>query len=166
MESRAKLLGHPIHPMLIVFPLGLFGAAIIFDLIFLLADNATMATVAYWLIAAGIIGGLIAAPFGTADWLAIPRHTRAKRVGLLHGVGNVIMLLLFIGSWSLRRDAPLEPAWTAHLLSFLGFGLSLITGWLGGELVDRLGVGVANNAGLDAPNSLQETAEARVPRPR
>jgi uncharacterized membrane protein len=77
MESRAKLLGHPIHQMLIVFPLGLLGMAVIFDLL-------AMALAA----------------------------------------------------------------------SFAGFGLALVTGWLGGELVDRLAIGVNDGAHVDAPSSL------------
>ena len=154
MESRAKLLGHPIHQMLIVFPLGLLATAVIFDLIYLLTDNAVMATVAYWMIAAGIIGGFVAAPPGWIDWLAISSGTRAKSVGLMHGLGNVIVLLLFIGSWWLRRDAPERPDTLDHILSFAGAGLALLTGWLGGELVDRLGVGVDDGAHLDSPNSL------------
>jgi uncharacterized membrane protein len=154
MESRAKFLGHPIHQMLIVFPLGLLATAVIFDVIFLIRGNPTFATVSYWMIVAGIISGFIAAPFGTIDWLAIPSATRAKSVGMLHGVGNVFVLLLFIGSWWLRRDAPERPETLAYVLSFAGAGLSLATAWLGGELVDRLGVGVDDGAHLDAPSSL------------
>ncbi len=154
MESRAKLFGHAIHPILIVFPLGLLATGVIFDIIYLIRGNPTMATVAYWMIAAGIIGGLLAAPFGWIDWFAIPTGTRAKSVGLLHGAGNVIVLLIFIGSWWLRRGAPERPEMLASILSFAGAGLALITGWMGGELVERLGVGVDNGAHLDAPSSL------------
>lgn len=155
MESRAKLFGHAIHPILIVFPLGLLATGVIFDVIYLLRGNPDMAKVAYWMIAAGIIGGLLAAPFGWIDWFAVPAATRAKSVGLLHGVGNVIVLLLFIGSWWLRRGVPdKKPEIIALVLSFAGAGLALITGWLGGELVERLGVGVDNGAHLDAPSSL------------
>jgi uncharacterized membrane protein len=64
MESKAKLLGHPIHPMLIVLPLGLFIAAVIFDVLAMFTGNSTFATVAYWNIAGGIIGGLAAAAIG------------------------------------------------------------------------------------------------------
>jgi|SRR4051812_36344867 uncharacterized membrane protein len=85
MESRAKLLGHPIHPMLIVLPLGLFIAAVVFDALYLWRGAQTFAAVAYWNIAGGVIGGLLAAVFGLVDWLAIPSGTRAKRIGLLHG---------------------------------------------------------------------------------
>jgi uncharacterized membrane protein len=142
--------------MLIVFPLGLLATAVIFDLIYLIADNTTMATVAYWMIAAGIIGGLAAAPFGWIDWFAIPRGTRAKSVGLWHGAGNVIVLLFFAGSWLLRRNQPESPEPLAFALSFAGAGLALMTGWLGGELVDRLSVGVDDGAHIDAPSSLSK----------
>ena len=154
MESRAKLFGHAIHPVMIVFPLGLLATGVVFDVIYLIWGNPTMATVAYYMIAAGIIGGFLAAPPGWIDWFAIPAGTRAKSVGLIHGIGNNIVLLLFIGSWWLRRDAPERPEMLASLLSFAGAGLALITGWLGGELVERLGVGVDDGAHLDAPNSL------------
>ena len=64
MESRAKILGHAIHPILIVFPLGLLATAVVFDVIYLIWGNPDMANVAYWMMAAGIVGGLLAAPFG------------------------------------------------------------------------------------------------------
>jgi uncharacterized membrane protein len=140
--------------MLIPFPFGLLATAVIFDVVYLIWGDATLATVAHYMIVAGIIGGIVAAPFGTIDYLAIPQGTRAKSVGLLHGVGNVFVLLLFIGSWWLRRDAPERPETLALVLSFAGFALAGLTGWLGGELVDRLAVGVDDGAHLDAPNSL------------
>ncbi|MCA1622804.1 MAG: DUF2231 domain-containing protein [Acidobacteria bacterium] len=154
MESRAKILGHAIHPILIVFPLGLLATGVVFDVIYLIWGNPTMATVAYWMIVAGIIGGALAAPPGWIDWFAIPSGTRAKSVGLIHGLGNVLVLILFIGSWWLRRDAPDRPEMLEHILSFTGAGLALFTGWLGGELVERLGVSVDPGAHLDSPNSL------------
>src|ERR1044071_8558611 len=67
MEAKAKLLGHPIHQMLIVFPLGLLAMGVIFDLIFFGTDNGMFAAVAYWMMVAGIVGGLLAAPFGFID---------------------------------------------------------------------------------------------------
>jgi uncharacterized membrane protein len=158
MESKAKALGHPIHQMLVPFPFGLLATSVIFDIIYLVTDNPTMATVSYWMMIAGIIGGLIAAPFGLIDWLAIPSGTRAKSVGALHGIGNLIVLILFFGSWVLRMTDPnpgdVTPGTFALILSFIGFGLAAMTGWLGGELVDRLRVGIDDGAHLDAPNSL------------
>ena len=154
MESRAKLLGHPIHQMLIPFPLGLLSTSVVFDIIHLLTGNNTFAEVAYWMIVAGLISGLVAAPFGTIDWLAIPSGTRAKSVGLWHGGGNLVVLVLFGVSWFLRRDAPEVPGGLAFVLSLIGVALATVTGWLGGELVDRLAVGVDRGAHLDAPSSL------------
>jgi uncharacterized membrane protein len=154
MHARARLFGHPIHQMLIVFPLGLLATAVIFDVIHLVTGTPRWAEIAYWMIAAGIVGGLVAALFGLIDWLGIPVDTRAKRIGLLHGAGNVVVVLLFAGSWLLRRDNPLAPEMFALVLSFAGAGLALFTGWLGGELVDRLGVGVDDGAHLNAPSSL------------
>ncbi|HEX7296344.1 MAG TPA: DUF2231 domain-containing protein [Pyrinomonadaceae bacterium] len=166
MESKAKILGHPIHQMLIPFPFGLLATAVIFDLIYLLWGNPTMVTVSYWMIVAGIVGAIVAAPFGLIDWLAIPRNTRAKTIGAIHGLGNVVVLLLFIGSWWLRYgdtgSVPYLPSTPALVLSFVGFALAGVTGWLGGELVDRLSVGVDEGANLNAPNSLTGPATRRA----
>jgi uncharacterized membrane protein len=155
MESRAKLLGHPVHPMLIVFPLGLFISAVVFDGISLWRGSATSATVAYWNIAAGIIGGLLAAVFGLIDWLAIPAGTRAKQIGLLHGGSNVIVVVIFAAVWWMRGNTPdLTPTTTLFFLELVALALGAVAGWLGGELVDRLAVGVDDGAHLDAPSSL------------
>jgi uncharacterized membrane protein len=149
--------------MLIPFPFGLLSTAVVFDIIRLFvsdpATRGTLSLVAFWMIAAGIVGGLVAAPFGLIDYLAIPRGTRAKSVGLLHGAGNALMLMLFAASLWMRYNTPAvaathEPTTLALLLSFAAFVLAGATGWLGGELVDRLGVGVDDGAHLDAPNSL------------
>ncbi|HKG14139.1 MAG TPA: DUF2231 domain-containing protein [Pyrinomonadaceae bacterium] len=171
MESRAKALGHPIHQMLIPFPFGLLSTAVIFDIIYLFVNNPatadTLSTVAFWMIAAGIVGGIVAAPFGLIDYLAIPSGTRAKSVGLLHGVGNVFVLVLFAVSLWMRYGATTNagggmyrPTGAALAASFVAFLIAGVTGWLGGELVDRLGVGVDDGAHLDAPNSLT-TSDAR-----
>jgi uncharacterized membrane protein len=154
MESRAKLLGHPIHQMLIVFPLGLLAMAVIFDLISLVRATGYWSEIAYWMIASGVVTGLLAAPFGFIDWIAIPSGTRAKRIGAVHGVGNVVVVLMFALSWLLRSDAPAAPGNLALILAFAAGGLALFTGWLGGELVDRLAVGVDEGAHVDAPSSL------------
>lgn len=155
MESRFKVLGHGAHPILIVFPLGLLATSVIFDILCAATGNAQFPIVSYWLIAAGIIGGLVAAVPGFVDWLAIPKGTRAKRIGLYHAVGNDIVLILFAVSWWLRRDEPNhDPSTVAFALSIIAVLLALFTGWLGGELVERLAVGVHDGAHLDAPSSL------------
>lgn len=159
------MLGHPIHPMLIVFPLGLLATAIVIDAIALAAGSGYWSEIVYWMIAAGIATGLVAAPFGFVDWLAIPARTRAKRVGAVHGLGNVLVLALYFLSWLTRVDDPRAPEVLAYVLSFAGGGLALVTGWLGGELVDRLSVGVDDGAHVDAPSSIR-TRHATAPRLR
>lgn len=72
------------------------------------------------------------------DWLAIPSGTRAKSVDLWHGAGNVVAVVLFIVSWLLRVDALGEPGAISIILSLLGVDLAGSTGWLGGELVERV----------------------------
>jgi uncharacterized membrane protein len=161
MESKAKLFGHPIHQMLIAFPLGLLAMALIFDLIALAAGWPKLHEAAYYMIGAGVVSGLLAAVFGLVDWIAIPGQTRAKRVGALHGGGNVVVVLLFAMSWWLRRDVPAEPELLAIVIAGVAAVIATVTAWLGGELVDRLGVGVDDGAHLDAPSSLRGPVPAR-----
>jgi len=138
MKSKARFLGHPIHQILIIFPLGLLATSFFFDLGWLITGEAELAIVAQWLIFAGVIGGAIASMFGLIDWLAIPRRTRAWRVGAWHGGGNTLVAVLFAASWVLRRDAPAHPDAIAIVLSALGVLLTILTGWLGSELADRM----------------------------
>lgn len=167
MEAKAKFLGHPVHQMLVVFPLGLLATAVVFDVVYLVTELPVMAAVAYWMMAAGLVGALLAAPFGLIDWLAIAPGTRAKKIGKLHGLGNGVVSVLFLGSWLLRgANEGYEANAIAYLLSFGAALLALVTAWLGGELVSRLGVGVSDRAGLDAPSSLDDRRVAREPEHR
>jgi uncharacterized membrane protein len=156
MESRAKLLDHPaVHQMLIVLALGLLGGAALFDIFHIAGGGNVYAIGSYWLIPAGIATGVLAAVFGFADWTKIPSGTRAKRIASIYGIDTVLMVTLFAGSWMFRRLGTHEdPTTAAFGLSFAGFGLALVAGWLGGELVDRLGVGSDDGANVDAPSSL------------
>lgn len=157
MNSRIKLLGHPLHPMLVVYPLGLWSTAVILDLIFMGNGNRALPIASYWMIAAGLIGAVLAAVVGFLEWAAIPNNSRAKSIGLWHGLGNLFIAVLFAGSWWLRSGVDDNvPGTTAFVLSLVGFGLALVTGWLGGELVYRLGVGVDHGANVNAPNSLSD----------
>jgi uncharacterized membrane protein len=161
MESRAKLFGHSIHQMLVAFPLGVLAMSLIFDLLARLAGWTRLHEAAFYMIAAGVISGLVAAVFGFIDFLGIPNGTRAKRIGRLHGIGNVIVVALFAASWFLRRDDPPRPDTLAIALAAAAAALAMLTGWLGGELVDRLGVGVDDGANLDAPSSLRGPVPVR-----
>lgn len=154
MKSHLKILGHPVHPMLIVFPLGLLVSSVAFDALALATKNREHARTAHKLIAGGVLTGAVAGAAGLVDFLAIPSGTRAKRVGASHGLGNVLLLALFGASWTLRREDPENPPRAALGLSLAGLLLGNFTAWLGGELVYRLGVGIDPNIDLDAPDSL------------
>lgn len=157
MESRAKAAGHAVHQQLVVLPLGILALAVAFDVVGLVTDDARLAFAAYLMIVVGVVVGLAASVFGLVDYLAIPRATRAKRVALLHGAGNVAVLLLFALSAVLRGGSPENVVGAgagAFVVGLVALLLSGATGWLGGELVGRLGVGVDDDADLDAPARL------------
>ncbi|WP_018348662.1 DUF2231 domain-containing protein [Longispora albida] len=165
MRSSARALGHAIHPMLIVFPLGLLSTAVVFDILHLFTNRAGFQVAAAYMIGAGVLGGLVAGVFGFADWLGIPPGTRARRVGAVHGLGNVVVLVLFAVSWLLRADSADWAATGVALgLSFAGAVLSVLTGWLGGELVQRHGVSVDDDASLDATSTLASRPGGGRPR--
>lgn len=165
MESRAKFLGHAIHPMLIAYPLGLLSTAVVFDVVYLITDRTGFAVAAAYAIAAGVLGGAAAALFGWIDYFAIPGGTRAKQVGLAHGLGNALVLALFGVSWVLRANATAWiPTVVALVCSFVAVAIAVVAAWLGGELVERLGVGVHDGANMDAPSSLTHKKTAEEPR--
>jgi uncharacterized membrane protein len=150
--------------MLIVFPLGLLVSAVIFDIIFLATRNGIFATIAFYNIAGGIIGGVLASIFGFRDFTALPDGTRAKRIGLLHGYGNLALLFFFSVSWLFRWNAPdYQPPILALVISFGAVLLGVVTAWLGGELVERLAVGVDPGANVNAPSSLSDLPTTPAP---
>jgi len=165
VESRAKLFGHSIHQQLVALPLGMLAAAVLFDFVGVVSGHPLAAEVAYWVMGAGIAFGVVAAAFGLIDVVAIPAGTRAARIGWLHGVGNTVVVSLFIGSWFIRRLHQHQATDLALFLSFSGAALVLITAWLGGELVSRLGIGVSDGAHPNAPSSLDDRPRREAPLP-
>jgi uncharacterized membrane protein len=160
MKSRARILGHPVHQTLVVFPLGLLLTATMLDAWGWVRGNVFWSDLAFYLIVGGLVGGVVAAPFGLVDWLGVPPGTRARTVGAWHGIGNVVVLGLFALSAVLRLGGPARVGGWPLVFALLGTAVALVTAWLGGELVVRLGVGVDPGAHIDAPSSLSRD---RVP---
>lgn len=127
-----------LHRLVIVFPLGLLATSFFFDVAWLATHRPELERAAFRMIATGVVLGVLAALLGVRDWRAIPRGTRARRIGALHGVTNGVVLLLFAASWLLRRANVEHPDLHTLALSGAGVVLSMIAGWLGGQLVDRL----------------------------
>src|ERR687889_801911 len=143
MTSRASIGGHPIHPMLIPFPLALWFFSLIADLIYLWRGNPVWRDwVAFYALLGGIIGAALAAVFGIIDWLSI-KDREVKRVADWHARLNVIALLVFAAGFYLRTTGGanlLGGSYTIPvLLSVVGVILITVSGWLGGELVFRHG---------------------------
>lgn len=124
-----------VHQTLVVFPLGLLATSVLLDLVYLFTENATAATAAAAMIAAGLVAVVLAVPWGTAEAaqaLAKPRDKAVGRaLGVLHGGGNLLVMALFLASWWLRHPAPDQAPTLAYALSFGGAGLALVTAWLG-----------------------------------
>jgi uncharacterized membrane protein len=140
--------------MLVVFPLGLLSTAVLFDVLYITTGNRDLSTFSFWALGAGLAGGGGAALFGLIEWVAIPKGTRAKRIGAIHGVGNVAVMGLFAGSFLTRlASSDYLPNMAPFVFGLGGAGVALVTAWLGGELVYRLRVGVDDDANMDASSS-------------
>ena len=141
MASRASVAGHPIHPMLVPIPIGLFVFSFIADLAAFRNLSDAWPTVAFYCIGGGIVGALLAAIFGAIDLLSLTDRN-ARKVGLAHMGINLAVVAVFAISFALRwYGNPVEGA--PFLLSLIGIALLLASGWLGGHLVYRLGVAVS-----------------------
>jgi uncharacterized membrane protein len=166
MKARVEVAGHAVHPMLVVFPLGLLATSVAWDICHLATQNAAWGAVAFWTIVAGVIGGLAAAVPGFIDWLAIPRGTRARAVGLYHMVLNLMVVGLFVVSLIARWTAPLGygTAGVGRMIwGWIGVAIAVVSAWLGGELVETLGVSVREGANVNAASSLRKGTGTNIP---
>jgi uncharacterized membrane protein len=138
-ETSARIGKHPLHPMLVVLPLGLWIAAVAFDIVYAATGNPVWRTVATWNIAAGIIGALLAAVPGFIDYREL--DGRAGRLGTYHMVLNLAAVAIFAINWYVRGRVAPDSAWPL-ILSIVGVVGITVSGWLGGELVyvERVGV--------------------------
>ena len=147
MASKASIMGHPVHPMLLPFPLALWVFSFIADVIYLLGvgDQYIWLVVAKYSLAGGIIGGVLAAVPGIIDWLAI-KSREVKRIANWHARLNIIALLIFAVSFYLRikygRQMVGGSLTIPTILSGIGVLLISVSGWLGGSLAYEHGVGV------------------------
>lgn len=153
MESRFKLLGHGAHPILVAFPIGLLLSALGFDLLRQITGDKKWAQIAFWNMIAGCLSGWASMLPGAVDWWFLPRGTRAKKVATIHAVAADTGINLFFASWLLRRKDPENPSPKALALAGLGGLVLSLVGWLGGELVQRMGVSVQPGAGLEGPGA-------------
>jgi uncharacterized membrane protein len=140
--SSANLMGHPLHPILITLPIGLFIAVFLFDLIFWQTANQAFATGAVWLLGAGLVGAALAAVAGLIDFLG-DRRIRHISDAWQHAIGNVVLVLVQLFSFYQRYRYGTSAVVPLGLsLSLIAVLIMLFTGWKGGELVFRHRVAV------------------------
>lgn len=106
MESRLRIAGQAVQPVLVMFPLGLFTMAVLFDLGNLLGGPDLLGALAYWNVVAGLIGGVLAALAGAVDTMFVRNGTPAKRAGVIQGLANMGVLILFAVILMLRMQNP------------------------------------------------------------
>jgi uncharacterized membrane protein len=147
MHTRASIADHPVHPMLVVFPIGLFLTALVFDIMGAATGNPVWETLAFYDIAAGVIGGLVAALPGFVDYFTL--RGEARRLGNWHMILNLGVVALFAVNWYLRTDA--GHRWVGAgsrvplALTIIGAVILAVSGWIGGHLVYVHRVGVAQD---------------------
>lgn len=157
MASPASIGGHPIHPMIIPFPIALWVFSLVADVVYLWRGNPVWKDwIAFYALLAGTIMAAVAAVPGLIDWLSL-KEPKIVKIANWHARLNVIALLVFAGSFYLRTTSGAQLIGDSHtiplLLSIFGVVLISISGWLGGELVFKHGVAVEIEPGAsDASN--------------
>ena len=162
MASPASIAGHPIHPMLIPFPIALWVFSLVADILYLWRGNLHWPLIAFYALLAGCLGAVAAAVFGFIDYLAIKGPPEVVKKANWHARFNVFALVLFAASWYLRTnrgsDMVNDSLTVPIALSVVGVIAVTISGWLGGDLVFKHGVAVTPQR--DTPP--EEAAKARV----
>jgi uncharacterized membrane protein len=144
-QSTAKIAGHPIHPMLVPFPIAFFVATFACDLAFWSTRNLNWVVATEWLLGAGLVMAALAAVAGMTDVLG---DARIRNLGdaWLHAGGNVLAVLIELYNFYTRYEnggAAVIP--TGLILSLIVVGILLFTGWKGGEMIYRHRVGVPDD---------------------
>lgn len=163
MSTPASVARHPIHPMLVAFPLGLFVFALICDLIYAFGTHSPVwNTVAFYSMGGGIVGGLLAAVPGSIDFLSI-REPETKAIAWTHMLTNILGLVVFIVNFSFCLNNSVSPA-VGLALSVVGVLISGFGGWLGGEMVYVKGLAVEPVEQLSKKVQRQEEEQPRLRR--
>jgi uncharacterized membrane protein len=137
MESRLRIAGQAVHPVLVMFPLGLFTMAVLFDMGNVFGGPEILGSLAYWNIVAGLVGGVLVALAGAVD-LALMRGTQAKRLAVLQNLMNMGVLILFAVIAILRMQSPDRIAGAGLLfVELIALVAAFVGAWYGGELVNR-----------------------------
>jgi nitrite reductase/ring-hydroxylating ferredoxin subunit/uncharacterized membrane protein len=143
MRSTATLKNHPIHPMLVAFPIAFGVAAPVLDLVGVLGGWPTVWSAGAYLAAAAVVGGLAAGVPGLLDYLyTVPPDSSAKSRATWHMGVNLTALALIAVGWAFRDFHSLRPGALTVVAEAAGVGLMGWGGWMGGTLVYRNQIGI------------------------
>jgi uncharacterized membrane protein len=138
MRTPANIAKHPLHPMLVAIPIGLWIFSLVCDLVFRFgSQNANWEIVGRYTLVAGIVGALVAAVPGFIDMLSLPWGV--KRIALMHMSINLTVVALYVVNAWMRRNGVSDAA---IVLSVISVGMLAVSGWLGGKMVYVHGVAV------------------------
>lgn len=153
MRTPANIAGHPIHPMLVTIPIGLWVFSLVCDLVAMRsADPATWNVVALYALIGGIIGALAAAVPGLVDLLSL-RDKAIKKTALVHMTINLTVVALYLVNAWLRVGQDATAGGTPFILSLIAVAMLVVSGWLGGKMVYLAGVGVSPEAAAAVPEA-------------
>jgi uncharacterized membrane protein len=141
MRSRFAIFGHPIHPMLVSIPIGLFVWAFVCDIVYIARDHETMwYDIAFWSGIAAWVTALVAALPGFGDYFTMARHSSAAAMATAHMTLNLVIVALYVVATVLMLDRNAVSGGqlgAVFILHLVGSALLLLSGWLGGEMVFR-----------------------------
>jgi uncharacterized membrane protein len=136
--------GHPFHAMLVTVPIGAWLAAVIFDIVAFAGDDPEAFTIgARWLYGIGVLAAVVAAIFGLLDFARLTKGTKAHRIAVIHMVLNLTAVVIFTAAWIVHLGSD-DPSTIGLVLGVIGLAGLGVSGFLGGELVFRHGVRVAD----------------------
>jgi uncharacterized membrane protein len=156
MQGKGTIAGHPVHPMLVTFPIGCFVAAVVSDVISIWAGPVFWAEMSTWLLLFGVLGSLLAAFFGLVDYLSAPMTAAAKSVAAWHMTLNVAMIVLFGIACAIRFLD--HTSVVGYALEGLGIVVLAISGVLGGDVAHRHLVGSSEADVGDVREAADRTA--------
>jgi uncharacterized membrane protein len=153
MQGKATIAGHPIHPILVTFPIGCFVAAVVCDIISIWAGPVFWAPMSTWLLLFGVLGALLAAFFGFVDYLTAPMTASAKNVAAWHMTLNIAMIIIF--GWACAVRFLDHASVAGHVLTGMGILILAAAGVLGGEVAHQHLVG-SNEGDARLPRRSEE----------
>ena len=142
MKSRARIGGHPLHPMLIPYPFAFLSGGALFDVAGAILDRGDLHLVAYYIVGAGIVMAVVAAIPGAIDYFAAVPDGSPRRHARRHAIANLLAVALFTAAWWLRGGPGVAPEWVLLGVEIAALALLGIGGWLGGSLVYHHRIGI------------------------